>query len=136
MFYEGKIYRIERASTAIQAMFRNIVSERCAELCNPMKDFLATLDGMDGSDRAAAVSAFVAARRDREYPEEIVTQAKNWLPVATWLVEHLIPDYDGKVTEENKHQFLKTIQLHHGNPELERITEIRDARKWSNEHAA
>jgi len=134
MFWNGNIYRVRLASAATQTMFEAIVLEQCAKLHNPLAEFVATLEGLSAYDRSDAVSAFIAGRRDREYPEIVRLAAQNSLMSAKYLVEHCLPDFPEEVTEENKSALLKAIQMAHADPVRAGILETRDAQRWAKEH--
>jgi len=129
MFYDGTIYRVKQASKAVQAAFLELVREQAAKLHNPLATFLGGLTGLSDSERNAALSAFIGAGRDQVYPEVYLISSQNSLQSAAFLVKHLVPDFTGEVTEENKAVFLKGIQLHHADPEREHMLDIREARR-------
>ncbi len=136
MFYEGKLYPVKRATPFIKAAFAEFVREQAESLYNPTACFAAGLTGLSAEDRATALSAFVAGRQHRDYPEVYTLAAQNTLESARFLVRHLIPEFTEEVTEANKQYILHRIELRHADNEKAGILEILDARRWEEKQGA
>jgi hypothetical protein len=61
---------------------------------------------------------------------DVVSDALNGVEIVGFLVRHLIPDYDGKVTEDNKKLFAKYIKAANSDPIVEAAMTQRDARRY------
>ena len=92
MFFDGKTYKVLRATPAIQAAWQRLLRHQ-AEMF-------------------------------------LLLEAEATIESVTWLVDQLVPDFDSEVTEGNRKAILAGIKRAQNDPELARIVDTRDARRF------
>lgn len=135
MFFKDKIYVIRKADEGTRAAFAEIVSEQLREMMDPLADFVERVKNMPAAAQQAAISAFVSAGRDKEYPDIYCRMAESSLRSVRFLTKRLIPDFPDEVTEDNLPALAKAINLRHVDPAMEHILQTRDARKAAQEES-
>ena len=104
MFFQGKVYKIDRATIALQLSIQTYIRERVDASKDAMERF-----------------------------EQIEGEA-NSLRVCRFMVKHLIPEFPlDQVNEENKAFLLRMIHLRHTDPDREQAREIIDRRRYENQ---
>lgn len=66
--------------------------------------------------------------------EWIDAHLRDSVELVQFLADHLVPDLAEKVTDANKAEILRSIDLHHSDPERARILEVKRAREWEAAH--
>lgn len=104
MFFKGKIYRICKPSTEMQAALQWAVATHIRDMC-------AATDPLEAMDEAL--------------------RALDSLPVVQFLARHLIPDLP-EIGPEDAAEVVRWLKLAHSNPTREEILTIRDSRRYAN----
>lgn len=128
MYYDGKIYELSNLSKEDTILYDAVCEEEMAKIHNPLEEFVATLGFLSEAERCAAISSFIAAGRDKRYPDYLKLYIQNTLPMVKYLAKRMIRDMDFDITEENKEYILQQICYHNNDPDMEKILEIRGMR--------
>lgn len=131
MFINNKVYKVKDMTDGIKSLFNLFVETELNKIYNPLNEFIKGLN-CNEKDRAIIIQAFIANKRDKEYPDYLKLVIENSLGACKLLADNLM-ELDFEVTEDNKYQILKGIWLHNHEPEREQIQEIKGIQKCQKE---